>query len=249
MDRLFVWNGDQLTNDTFHQSPRVKKFGISVDGGSAQQIVLADKEGVQEIALHARLKGKKFQLKPETSGHMTELRFGMAQAENKTGRERPRIFSAADPEYHISNSKLTHAFENASVKEALDHELTTRGDAKSWHFRFRGDSSFFVYGFNDGEDKAGYINGVGRFVVEEVGPKKITLHLHGIFVEAAGLWDGWICGAACGERESKSARPIDETIVLEKLPAGFFMVRNRSARTKRALLFTDLKSKVSSLSE
>ena len=244
MDRLFLWNGDQLTNETFQDNARVKKFKIGVDGGPEQDIVLADKEGVQEIALRSHLKGSKVLLRPLSSGRISEMRFGMS-----SGGGRPRIFSPADPEYHLSNSKLVHSFQASGVKEVLDHELTSRGDGKAWHFRFRGDSSFFVYGYNEGEDKAGFINGLGRFVIEQVEPNKITVHLRGSFVEAAGLWDGWICGAACGERESKTLKPLDETIVLEKLPAGFFMVRNRSAKTKRALQFTDLKSKVSSLSE
>ena len=244
MDRLLIWNGDQLNNETFHEHPRVKKFRIGIDGGPEQEIVLADKEGVQEIALRSRLKGSKVLLRPLSSGRISEMRFGMGN-----GGGRPRIFSPADPEYHVSNSKLVHSFQAAGVQDTLDHELTSRGDGKSWHFRFRGDSSFFIYGYNEGEDKAGFINGLGRFSIEQVDPNKITIHLRGSFVEAGFLWDGWICGAACGERESKTLKALDETIVLEKLSVGFFMVRNRSAKTKRALQFTDLKSKVSSLSE
>ena len=241
-DRVQVWVGDQLGEANFRETPKLLRFSISADGGKPQSIQAKEKLGMQEIMLKKPLAGKKIRFTPASSGALSELRFGSGSGSTA------RTFLPMED--GALESKVAKTFSDNQLKELLDHELVTREESDNWHFRFRSDSTFFVYGNNDEQlGVAGHLNGLGRFEVLGAQPKKIKIRLQGYKLEAAFLWDGSVCGPGCGETLPQKIKPIDETIVLERLPNGVFMVRNRNTQAKRTLLFSDLKSKVSSLSE
>jgi hypothetical protein len=238
---LQVWNGNQLSNALFVSGEKMKGLSLIADGEPMRKLVLKPKPGLQTLKVEPALRGKKITIKPLSGGVVTELRFlsGKGAAE--------KVFVPF--ELQEQQKKLSEAYAESDLTTVLDRELTTRDDANNWHFRFRSDSTFFIYGYNDGENRRGQINGLGRYEILHVEPKKLKLKLRGIRIEAANLWDGLICGPPCGEPDSKMSRAIDETIVVEKFPSGIFMVRNRNAQNNRSLLFTDLKTKVSTLAE
>lgn len=242
VDKVQIWNGHQLSGSLFNKNEKVKRLSLVVDGGSPKKIELKERFGLQTVDVVPPLTGKKFVFKPASNGYMTEFRFITGKGAEE------RVFAPFDTNF-AGEQKVSKAFMDADVSEALDHELTTRNEAHNWHFRFRSDSSFFVYGYNEGENRRGQVGGLGRFEVLQVSPKKLKLKLRGIRFDTAQLWDGVLCGPPCGEPDAPTNHTIDETIVVERWPAGVFMVRNRNPLNNRSLLFTDLKSKVSSLAE
>lgn len=235
IDRLQIWpsEGSRSTNEPL-------RFTFAADLHPPQTIELKAKPTAQTIELLPPLKGKRFVFKAITKVQLAELRFGSG--------------SGAEAQFSIPTSdntenEATDAFAKADLSGVLDRELTTRGETRPWHFRFRSNSSFFVYGYNESDTRRGQVSGLGHFEIVETSEKKIKLRLKGTRIETGGLWDGWICGAACGESALRTTRPIDEMVVIERIAGGYYMIRNRTPSLKRALLFGDLKSKVSTLSE
>ena len=240
ISRIHLWTGDALSSRTFTASEKLLRLSLAVDLQSPRTIELRPKPTVQTIELLPPLSGKKFSIQPNAKGEVSEIRFGIGTAAEA------RTFVPVSNE---RESALTKVFEDTGLSAILDHELTARGEPHPWHFRLRSDSTFFVYGYNDDEMRRGPFSAIGRFEILESSDKKIKFRFRGARVESGALWDGWMCGPACGETETRSSRDIDETIAIERVTSGFFMIRNRTPNSKRTLLFGDLKSKVSTLTE
>lgn len=133
-------------------------------------------------------------------------------------------------------------FSAAGLEVALDHELRVASDDGKWIFRFRSDGTFFVYGVTDEAKTAGRFTALGEYDILDVeGKNKIKLSLKGRRLVTADPWDGWLCGHPCGERElAARVSPVVDTVVVERLRKGGFMVRNRVTAKRRTLPFSDL---------
>ena len=111
--------------------------------------------------------------------------------------------------------------------------------SQQWHI--------FIYGLNDESTGGGRFSALGEFEIERVTKSTVRMKLIGERLITSGPWDGWYCGRKCGERELAGLRSITEFVEFERLKTGGYIVRNRSEQKMRALPFSDMYVRLSTL--
>lgn len=169
------------------------------------------------------------------------------------GAEKPiRVSVVPLRDSDLPRERLKREFGQAGggLPEVLDQSLIARNEDENWIFRFRGDGTYFMYGRSEDVKTPGRFVSLGEFRVVGSGTKnKVKLALKGQRWKAAQPWDGWYCGSICGEREPASPSKVEESLMIEILPGGTYMVRNRSVPTTRDLPFSDASVRISTLQD
>ena len=144
--------------------------------------------------------------------------------------------------------KRRQEFATAGLEAVIDQELTPNSseDGK-WIFRFRGDGTFFIFGRSDDMQSNGRFSAIGEFDIKSATKSRVRLLLSGNRFGTAEPWDGWHCPSPCrssgarGGREPAQIRKVSDTVEIEKLASGGFMIRNRVKPRSRSLHFSDLR--------
>lgn len=143
------------------------------------------------------------------------------------------------------NKAIAAKFKSIGLELAIDQELTFQGDGDRWHFRFRSDGTYLLFGTTTDTRTAGRFTVLGNFEILRVLKKKIELRVRGRRIESQDPWDGWLCGVLCGE--PRRAISVDEKISIERAVNGGFMIRNRTRRDRRTIPFSDVQVRTSNL--
>lgn len=228
IDRLRVWQGLGPS--------RAKSVGFAADGAPARVFEVATSSGAQDLKLESPVTAKKVVVTAK-DGVLSELRFANGEQE----------FVPALP---VSQETELRRIASSSLASMLDLELSARVDEKDvWLFRFRSDGTFFIRGFGEDMTEARAFSALGSYRIEKQTKKGARLRLYGVRVPTANAWDGVLCPFECGGAVDRRDVSIDEVVELEEAKGGAIMVRNRTARAKRTLPFSDLKSQNSAFEE